>query len=87
MSLTNVRISLARLLVLSAIIRVGLIKYSEWHDLRSTVKYTDVDYRVFTDAARFMLNPNVSSFEGLGNNAPNSAAGIIGGWVPVGKYV
>ncbi|KAF8197534.1 glycosyltransferase family 50 protein [Pholiota molesta] len=35
---------------------VGLILYSEWHDARSVVKYTDVDYRVFSDAASFVLH-------------------------------
>ncbi|KAI6118830.1 glycosyltransferase family 50 protein [Pisolithus croceorrhizus] len=45
-------------LVVSAVLRVGLILYSEWHDAHSGVKYTDVDYRVFSDAARFLLHPN-----------------------------
>ena len=45
-------------LVAAALLRVGLIIYSEWHDARSVVKYTDIDYRVFSDAARFALNPN-----------------------------
>ncbi|KAJ7046985.1 glycosyltransferase family 50 protein [Mycena alexandri] len=49
-------------LVLSVAIRVGLILYSEWHDARSVVKYTDVDYRVFSDAARFLLNPTTENF-------------------------
>ncbi|KAF9484641.1 GPI mannosyltransferase 1 [Pholiota conissans] len=48
--------SFYNVLLLSTLIRVGLILYSEWHDARSVVKYTDVDYRVFTDAASFMQN-------------------------------
>ncbi|KAJ6623477.1 glycosyltransferase family 50 protein [Mycena sp. CBHHK59/15] len=44
-------------LVLSIAARVGLIVYSEWHDAHSVVKYTDIDYRVFSDAARFLLHP------------------------------
>lgn len=43
-------------LVLSAAIRIFLVIYSEYHDAHSMVKYTDVDYRVFTDAAWFLLN-------------------------------
>ncbi|KAI0636726.1 glycosyltransferase family 50 protein [Trametes polyzona] len=49
--------SFARVLLLSSIVRLALIAYSEWHDAHSVVKYTDVDYRVFSDAARFVLNP------------------------------
>ncbi|THV06697.1 glycosyltransferase family 50 protein [Dendrothele bispora CBS 962.96] len=44
-------------LLFSILIRIGLIIYSEWHDSRSVVKYTDIDYRVFSDAAHFLLNP------------------------------
>ncbi|KAH0827050.1 glycosyltransferase family 50 protein [Lanmaoa asiatica] len=46
------------LLIASAFLRVGLILYSEWHDARSVVKYTDLDYRVFSDAARFLFHPS-----------------------------
>ncbi|TFK30163.1 GPI mannosyltransferase 1 [Coprinopsis marcescibilis] len=49
--------SFKKVLLFSALLRVGLILYSEWHDARSLVKYTDVDYRVFTDAAWFISNP------------------------------
>ncbi|KAF9246169.1 glycosyltransferase family 50 protein [Melanogaster broomeanus] len=49
--------SFRTLLVVSALLRIGLILYSEWHDAHSVVKYTDVDYRVFSDAARFLLYP------------------------------
>ena len=49
--------SFNQLLVVSTALRVALILYSEWHDAHSVVKYTDVDYRVFSDAARFVLNP------------------------------
>ena len=46
---------------LSAALRIALILYSEWHDRNSVVKYTDVDYRVFSDAARFLLQPSPSN--------------------------
>ena len=42
------------LLTLGAIVRVGLIGFGEWQDANFPVKYTDVDYAVFTDAARFV---------------------------------
>ncbi len=46
-------------LVLSALIRILLILYSEYHDSRSPtgLKYTDIDYKVFSDAARYILHP------------------------------
>ncbi|KAF8212051.1 GPI mannosyltransferase 1 [Mycena galopus ATCC 62051] len=48
-------------LFLSIALRVGLILYSEWHDAHSVVKYTDIDYRVFSDAARFLLHPDAGN--------------------------
>lgn len=57
----------------AGLLRLGLIIYSEWHDARSVVKYTDIDYRVFADAARFILNPNPST----GNVAQGPLAGYF----------
>lgn len=37
------------------VIRVGLIAYGEFHDKAFQVPFTDVDYKVFTDAARNVL--------------------------------
>lgn len=51
------RLTFPQILILSALIRGALVLYSEYHDSHSVVKYTDVDYRVFTDAARFILYP------------------------------
>lgn len=42
--------------VLAGILRLCLIMYGEWQDRNFIVKYTDVDYKVFTDAARYVLN-------------------------------
>ncbi|KII95366.1 glycosyltransferase family 50 protein [Plicaturopsis crispa FD-325 SS-3] len=64
-------------LLLAVAIRIGLIWYSEWHDARSLVKYTDVDYRVFSDAARFLLQP--------GANGSNVAQGPWGSWFHIGN--
>ena len=47
--------SLRNVLLSATVLRIGLILYSEWHDARSLVKYTDVDYRVFSDAAAFLF--------------------------------
>eukprot|EP01133_Synstelium_polycarpum_P004206 gene4206-4901_t len=38
------------------IIRLVLIVYSEWQDANFLVKYTDIDYVVYTDASRFVVD-------------------------------
>ncbi len=69
--------SFTTILVISSLLRVGLILYSEWHDAHSVVKYTDIDYRVFSDATRFVLNPTET----------NKAQGPLGRWFGLGEYV
>lgn len=62
-------------LIVSILLRIALILYSEWHDVHSAVKYTDIDYRVFSDAARFILYPGPE----------NKAQGILGAALGVGE--
>ncbi len=69
--------SFRHVLILSIAIRVVLIIYSEWHDARSLVKYTDIDYRVFSDAASFLLHPGER----------NIAQGPLKSWIRLGEYV
>ncbi|KAF9053012.1 GPI mannosyltransferase 1 [Panaeolus papilionaceus] len=56
--LPSSRLSIQNVVALSVVIRVVLILYSEWHDARSVVKYTDIDYRVFSDASSFLFHPD-----------------------------
>lgn len=44
------------LLLVSAILRVVLIVYGEWQDTHMEVRYTDIDYMVFSDAASLMAS-------------------------------
>ena len=69
--------SFTSVLLGSCALRVALILYSEWHDAHSVVKYTDVDYRVFSDATRFVLNPSEH----------NTAEGPLGRLLGLGEYV
>lgn len=39
---------------IAAILRLVLLFYGIWQDAHSAVKYTDIDYLVFTDAARYV---------------------------------
>jgi phosphatidylinositol glycan class M len=52
--LTNQRIQL-----LSFIIQLGLIAYGEYHDRHNVLKYTDIDYRVFSDAVHALWTPDL----------------------------
>lgn len=46
------------LFLLAAVVRVLLLAYAQWHDATQEVKFTDIDYVVFTDASRAVLNGN-----------------------------
>ena len=46
--------STSRIITLSIVLRLVLIVYGIYHDAHSPLKYTDIDYFVFTDAARFV---------------------------------
>ncbi|KAI0108888.1 glycosyltransferase family 50 protein [Nemania sp. FL0031] len=45
----------------AALLRAGMLLYGLWQDANSPVKYTDIDYLVFTDAARFTFSSSSSA--------------------------
>lgn len=73
----NSKLSFTHITILAFAFRLLLIVYAQYHDAYSVVKYTDVDYRVFSDAARFILNPT----------DVNRAQGFIGSKLHLGEYV
>ncbi|KAF8643897.1 hypothetical protein AX16_008913 [Volvariella volvacea WC 439] len=71
------------IILISVALRVGLILYSEWHDAHSVVKYTDIDYRVFSDAAGFVLHPDKPRLGGDGEGVNvNWPKGPLVRWLP-----
>ncbi|XP_022847419.1 GPI mannosyltransferase 1-like isoform X2 [Olea europaea var. sylvestris] len=50
------KINFRFLFIISAILGVFLILYGEWQDTHMEVRYTDVDYLVFSDAAALMAS-------------------------------
>lgn len=56
------RLSFKEHCTLAFLIRITLVTYSHFHDKTFSVPYTDVDYTVFTDAARHMVEGS-SPFE------------------------
>lgn len=53
------KLSIHHLLLLGALFRLILILYGIHHDSRHALKYTDVDYYVFSDAAEYILYPRL----------------------------
>lgn len=39
---------------IAVLVRAALLLYGRWQDAHSAIKYTDIDYLVFTDAARYV---------------------------------
>ena len=50
------RITLRVLLLVSLVFRLALLLYGEWQDSRFAVKFTDIDYHVFSDASRYVIH-------------------------------
>lgn len=46
------------IVVVGLILRLSLLVYGEWQDANFAVKFTDIDYHVFSDAARHVTEGN-----------------------------
>lgn len=47
-------ITITKVLISATTLRLLLLIYGTWQDTHSALKYTDIDYAVFTDAARYV---------------------------------
>ncbi|SMR52675.1 unnamed protein product [Zymoseptoria tritici ST99CH_1E4] len=54
MSSTSVSWRPSTIFTIAIVFRLILLLYGRWQDAHSPVKYTDIDYLVFTDAARYV---------------------------------
>lgn len=50
------QLSLKTVLVASILLRGFLLVYGEWQDSNFAVKFTDIDYHVFSDAAQYVVD-------------------------------
>ncbi|CAE6531417.1 unnamed protein product [Rhizoctonia solani] len=57
LDLASKHASLQNAMLLATALRLGLLVYGDYHDRHSSLKYTDVDYRVFSDASYFVAHP------------------------------
>ena len=46
--------AISRTFIYAAVFRLALLAYGAWHDAHLEVKYTDIDYAVFSDGAELV---------------------------------
>ena len=55
-------LSISNLLFLGLVLRLALLMYGAWQDSNMVVKFTDVDYNVFHDAAEYITKVSKLTF-------------------------
>ena len=48
-------LSIHKALFVALVLRVGIVIYGEWQNRMMEVKFTDIDYKVFSDAAEYVF--------------------------------
>jgi len=72
-SLAAFDLAIRHAIPISFVVQLGLIAFGEFQDRHSDVKYTDVDYRVFSDAVRCL-------WTGCSSGDLGTAGGIVNTW-------
>ena len=73
------RMAIDHAIPISFVVQLGLIAFGEYQDRYSGVKYTDIDYRVFSDAVRCLWTRCGQGENGMASGPVNRwFGGVIG---------
>lgn len=88
----EMKLGVRELMAVSVLLRVGFFAFGIYQDTYMTVKYTDIDYLVFTDAARYVANDSSPYLRETYRYTPLLAWMLVpttwgGVWYSFGKFV
>jgi phosphatidylinositol glycan class M len=91
-TITNLFSNTRLILSISLLFRILLLLWGEYQDTHSPLKYTDIDYLVFTDASRYIYNHQSPYLRDTYRYTPLLAwllypTAISPRWFPFGKVV